>query len=178
MSDGTTSNQRNARVKPTECEHMTKEKSKLDPDFIRQLAELVQSTDLTEIEVEQDDLRIRVAREIIVQQAAISAPVAAAPVAVAPAPAAAATAPAPAASDDLANAVRSPMVGTAYLAPEPGAAPFVSVGDQVREGQTLMIVEAMKTMNHIPATKSGKVTAILVEDAQPVEYDEPLIVIE
>jgi acetyl-CoA carboxylase biotin carboxyl carrier protein len=161
---------------------MTKEKNKLDPDFIRQLAELVQSTDLTEIEVEHDDLRIRVAREIVVQQATIAAPVAAAP---APAAIPAAAAPAPAAetapaggSQDLSNAVRSPMVGTAYLSPEPGAAPFISVGDQVREGQTLMIVEAMKTMNHIPATKSGKVTAILVEDSQPVEFDEPLVIIE
>jgi acetyl-CoA carboxylase biotin carboxyl carrier protein len=161
---------------------MTKEKNKLDPDFIRQLAELVQSTDLTEIEVEQDDLRIRVAREIVVQQATIAAPIAAAPAPVAAPPAAA---PAPAAEaapagggQDLSNAVRSPMVGTAYLSPEPGAAAFISVGDQVREGQTLMIVEAMKTMNHIPATKSGKVTAIMVEDAQPVEFDEPLVIIE
>ncbi|MCV6548054.1 MAG: acetyl-CoA carboxylase biotin carboxyl carrier protein [Cohaesibacter sp.] len=163
---------------------MTKEKNKLDPDFIRQLAELVQSTDLTEIEVEQDDLRIRVAREIVVQQATIAAPIASAPAAVAapvapsPAPAADTAAPASAAGPDLSNAVRSPMVGTAYMSPEPGAAAFVSVGDQVREGQTLMIVEAMKTMNHIPATKSGKITAIMVEDAQPVEFDEPLIIIE
>lgn len=159
---------------------MTKEKNKLDADFIRQLAELVQETDLTEIEVEQDDLRIRVAREVIMQQATIAAPIAApAPVA-APAPAAA---PTPAAADgdndvDLSNAVRSPMVGTAYMAPEPGAAPFIAIGDSVREGQTLMIVEAMKTMNHIPATKSGTVKAILIEDAQPVEFDEPLVIIE
>nr|WP_321459286.1 acetyl-CoA carboxylase biotin carboxyl carrier protein [uncultured Cohaesibacter sp.] len=157
---------------------MTTEKSKLDPDFIRQLAELVKSQDLTEIEIEQKDLRIRVAREIVVQQA-IAAPLAAAPAAsVAPAPAAA---PAAAAADNdanLNNAVRSPMVGTAYLSPEPGSAPFVSVGDQVKLGDTLMIVEAMKTMNQIPATKAGKITAILVEDAQPVEFDEPLVIIE
>ncbi|WP_321446697.1 acetyl-CoA carboxylase biotin carboxyl carrier protein [uncultured Cohaesibacter sp.] len=157
---------------------MTKEKSKLDPDFIRQLAELVKSQDLTEIEIEQEDLRIRVAREIVVQQA-IAAPQAAAPLAApaagAPAPAAAANAEADA---NLANAVRSPMVGTAYLSPEPGSAPFVSVGDQVSLGDTLMIVEAMKTMNQIPATKAGKITAILVEDAQPVEFDEPLVIIE
>ncbi|SFO26896.1 acetyl-CoA carboxylase biotin carboxyl carrier protein [Cohaesibacter marisflavi] len=158
---------------------MTKEKSKLDPDFIRQLAELVKSQDLTEIEIEQEDLRIRVAREIVVQQA-VAAPQAAAPLA---APAAAgALAPAPAAGAEadanLANAVRSPMVGTAYLSPEPGSAPFVSVGDQVSLGDTLMIVEAMKTMNQIPATKAGKITAILVEDAQPVEFDEPLVIIE
>jgi acetyl-CoA carboxylase biotin carboxyl carrier protein len=158
-----------------ECEHMTKEKNKLDADFIRQLAELVQSKDLTEIEIEQDDLRIRVAREMIIQQSTVAAPaVAAAPVSAAPA----AAAPVAEVVDRDANAVRSPMVGTAYMSPEPGAAPFISVGDQVREGQTLMIVEAMKTMNHIPSTKSGKVTAILVEDSQPVEYDEPLVVIE
>ncbi|PLW77430.1 acetyl-CoA carboxylase biotin carboxyl carrier protein [Cohaesibacter celericrescens] len=154
---------------------MTKEKNKLDADFIRQLAELVQSKDLTEIEIEQDDLRIRVAREMIIQQSTVAAPaVAAAPVSAAPA----AAAPVAEVVDRDANAVRSPMVGTAYMSPEPGAAPFISVGDQVREGQTLMIVEAMKTMNHIPSTKSGKVTAILVEDSQPVEYDEPLVVIE
>nr|WP_321979902.1 acetyl-CoA carboxylase biotin carboxyl carrier protein [uncultured Cohaesibacter sp.] len=155
---------------------MTKEKSKLDPDFIRQLAELVKSQDLTEIEIEQEDLRIRVAREIVVQQAV------AAPQAVAPLAAPAAGAPAPSASAEaeakLANAVRSPMVGTAYMSPEPGSAPFVSVGDQVSLGDTLMIVEAMKTMNQIPATKAGKITAILVEDAQPVEFDEPLVIIE
>ena len=160
---------------------MTKEKNKLDADFIRQLAELVQSKDLTEIEIEQDDLRIRVARDIIVHQTTAAAPVAAAPSA-AQAPAAAA-APAEsaapvAAGPDLKNAVRCPMVGTAYLSPEPGSPSFIAVGDQVREGQTLMIVEAMKTMNHIPATKSGKVTAILIENAQPVEYDEPLVIIE
>ncbi|TLP48955.1 MULTISPECIES: acetyl-CoA carboxylase biotin carboxyl carrier protein [Cohaesibacter] len=160
---------------------MTKDKSKLDPDFIRQLAELVQETDLTEIEVEQNDLRIRVAREVIIQQATYAAPAAAAPAPVAapvsPAPVAAA---APAASDNASNpnAVRSPMVGTAYLAPEPGAPNFISVGDKVTEGQSLMIVEAMKTMNDIPAPRSGTVTAILVDNAQPVEYDEPLVIIE
>nr|WP_321444381.1 acetyl-CoA carboxylase biotin carboxyl carrier protein [uncultured Cohaesibacter sp.] len=160
---------------------MTKDKSKLDPDFIRQLAELVQETDLTEIEVEHNDLRIRVAREVIIQQASYAAPAAPAPVA-APAPAASApvAAAAPAASDNASNpnAVRCPMVGTAYLAPEPGAPNFVSVGDKVTEGQSLMIVEAMKTMNDIPAPRSGTVTAILVENAQPVEYDEPLVIIE
>ncbi|WP_319529156.1 acetyl-CoA carboxylase biotin carboxyl carrier protein [uncultured Cohaesibacter sp.] len=156
---------------------MSKEKNYLDPDYIRQLAELVKESDLTEIEIEQDDLRIRVAREIIVHQATVSAPAVAAPVA-APAVAAAAPAAAPAAEASLANAQRCPMVGTAYLSPEPGAAPFIAVGDQIKEGQTLMIVEAMKTMNQIPATKSGKVTAILVENGQPVEYDEPLVIIE
>ncbi len=156
---------------------MTKEKSKLDPDFIRQLAELVKSQDLTEIEIEQDDLRIRVAREIVVQQAVAAAQ----PAAFAAAAPIAAAAPVTAGKDadaNLANAVRSPMVGTAYLCPEPGAAPFVAVGDQVKLGDTLMIVEAMKTMNQIPATKAGKITAILVEDGQPVEFDEPLVIIE
>ena len=160
---------------------MTKEKNKLDPDFIRQLAELVQETDLTEIEVEQNDLRIRVAREVIIQQAAFNAPAAPTPVAAAPAapaPAAPVAATAPAEDASLANAVRSPMVGTVYMAPEPGAANFVSVGDQVSEGQSLMIVEAMKTMNHIPSPKAGKVTAILVDNEQPVEFDEPLVIIE
>ncbi|SNY93790.1 acetyl-CoA carboxylase biotin carboxyl carrier protein [Cohaesibacter sp. ES.047] len=159
---------------------MSKEKNYLDPDYIRQLAELVKDSDLTEIEIEQDDLRIRVARDIIVQQAAASAPMAA-PIAAAPAAPAASAAPAaaaPAAETSLANAERCPMVGTAYLSPEPGSAPFIAVGDQIKEGQTLMIVEAMKTMNHIPSTKSGKVTAILVENGQPVEFDEPLVIIE
>nr|WP_319388954.1 acetyl-CoA carboxylase biotin carboxyl carrier protein [uncultured Cohaesibacter sp.] len=156
---------------------MTKEKSKLDPDFIRQLAELVKSQDLTEIEIEQDDLRIRVAREIVVQQA-VAAAQPAAFAAVAPLAAAAPVAAGKDADANLANAVRSPMVGTAYLCPEPGAAPFVAVGDQVKLGDTLMIVEAMKTMNQIPATKAGKITAILVEDGQPVEFDEPLVIIE
>nr|WP_321525429.1 acetyl-CoA carboxylase biotin carboxyl carrier protein [uncultured Cohaesibacter sp.] len=156
---------------------MTKEKSKLDPDFIRQLAELVKSQDLTEIEIEQDDLRIRVAREIVVQQA-VAAAQPAAFAAVAPLAAAAPVAAGKDADANLANAVRSPMVGTAYLCPEPGAAPFVAVGDPVKLGDTLMIVEAMKTMNQIPATKAGKITAILVEDGQPVEFDEPLVIIE
>ncbi|WP_119307890.1 acetyl-CoA carboxylase biotin carboxyl carrier protein [Cohaesibacter haloalkalitolerans] len=158
---------------------MTKEKSKLDPDFIRQLAELVKSQDLTEIEIEQDDLRIRVAREIVVQQAVAAAqPAAYAAAAPLAAPAAAPAAAGKDADANLANAVRSPMVGTAYLCPEPGAAAFVAVGDQVKLGDTLMIVEAMKTMNQIPATKAGKITAILVEDGQPVEFDEPLVIIE
>ena len=150
----------------------TKNKS-IDHDLIRQLATLLDETNLTEIEVEQDDLRIRVARQF-----SITAPVAAqAPAAhAAPAPQPAAAAPV-----DPANrpgVVNSPMVGTAYHAPEPGARPFVDVGQTVRAGQTVMIVEAMKTMNQISAPKAGTVTEIMVEDGQPVEFGEPLLVIE
>lgn len=154
---------------------MADKKSGIDQTLIRDLANILRDTDLSEIEVEQDDLRIRVSRNTTVVQAAapVYAPVAA-PAAAAPAPVAAA----PASAKDNPNAVTSPMVGTAYLAPAPGARPFVEVGAQVKEGQTLLIVEAMKTMNQIPAPRSGKVTAILVENAQPVEFGEPLVVIE
>lgn len=151
---------------------MTKSSRSIDQDLIRELAALLTETDLSEIEVEQDGLRIRVARTMGVMA---SAP------APAPAPGAAApAAPAPAADDAAAHpgAVTSPMVGTAYVAPEPGAQPFVSVGGQVKAGQTVMIVEAMKTMNPIPAPKGGTVTSILISDGQPVEYGEPLLIIE
>ena len=152
----------------------TKNKS-IDHDLIRQLANLLDETNLTEIEVEQDDLRIRVARQL-----SVTAPVMQqAPAA--PAPMAAPAAPQGAAPVDPANrpgVVNSPMVGTAYHAPEPGARPFVDVGDTVRAGQTVMIVEAMKTMNQIAAPKAGTVKEILVEDGQPVEFGEPLLVIE
>ncbi|MGI9481877.1 MAG: acetyl-CoA carboxylase biotin carboxyl carrier protein [Hyphomicrobiales bacterium] len=153
-------------------------KEKIDKGLIRDLAELLNETALTEIEIEQEGVRVRVSR------AAQGVSVAAAPVAVAEAPAPAAAAPAPepapaAASDEIpANALTSPMVGTAYLAPAPGADPFVKVGDTVSQGQTLMIIEAMKTMNQIPSPASGKVTGILVESGQPVEFGEPLMVIE
>jgi len=160
----------------------------IDQDLIRELARLVKETELSEIEVEQEGLRIRVAREIvaapIASVPAVSVPVAAsAPVAApaAQAPAAPAQAPAQATPGDAEQnpgAVTSPMVGTAYRAPEPGAQPFVEVGASVEAGQTVLIVEAMKTMNPIPAPKAGTVTAILVDDAQPVEYGEPLLVIE
>ncbi|MDR3494416.1 MAG: acetyl-CoA carboxylase biotin carboxyl carrier protein [Ancalomicrobiaceae bacterium] len=160
---------------------MAAAKKPFDTEMIRELALLLAETDLTEIEVSQGDLRIRVARTVT-----ISAPVSVqttAPVAVA-APIDARLGPgaphAPQATD-LANhpgVVKSPMVGTAYRAPEPGSAVFIEVGDKVREGQTLLIIEAMKTMNQIPAPRAGTVTAILVDDAQPVEYGEPLVVIE
>lgn len=157
---------------------MSTKKHGVDQQLIRDLASILDETNLTEIEVEQDDLRIRVSRTpAAVQAFAPAAAPAPAPVSVAPAAANAAPA-APAAADVSKNAVPSPMVGTAYLAPAPGAAPFVTVGQQVKEGQTLLIIEAMKTMNQIPAPRAGTVTAILCQDAQPVEYGEPLVVIE
>ncbi len=157
---------------------MTKE-TKFDQEMIRQLANVLDETNLTEIEVEHKDLRVRVARQLTVGAAApVVAP---APVA-APAPAPAAAAPVEIAvsadPSDHPGSVTSPMVGTAYLAPEPGAAPFIEVGKSIKKGDTIMIVEAMKTMNQIPSPKSGSVTAILVDDGQPVEFGEPLIIIE
>jgi acetyl-CoA carboxylase biotin carboxyl carrier protein len=151
----------------------------IDTALVRELAELLNETGLTEIEVEDDDRKIRVSRAIT----AAAAPVyAAAPAAAAAAPAPAAAAPAPAepaapAGPDLKNAVKSPMVGTCYLAPEPEAANFIAVGTAVKEGDTLLIVEAMKVMNPIAAPHAGTVTAILVDNAQPVEFDQPLVVI-
>jgi acetyl-CoA carboxylase biotin carboxyl carrier protein len=150
----------------------------MDIDLIRQLAELLDQTSLTEIEVEDEGVRIRVARIA----AAVHAPAptvvhhAAAPQPAAGAPAAAeigASAPAPGA-----NAVRSPMVGTAYLSSEPGAKPFAGIGQKVSAGDTLLIVEAMKVMNPITAPTGGTVTQVLVENGQPVEFDQPLIVVE
>jgi len=158
--------------------------SQVDQDLIRTIAELVNEANLAEIELEQDDFRIRVTRTFakeVVQVAApaYGAPAPAAPAAPTQAPVATpAAAPAP---EDLAsspNTLTSPMVGTAYLAPEPGAKPFVEIGAKVSEGQTVLIIEAMKTMNQIPAHKSGTVTRVLVDDASPVEYGEPLVVIE
>ncbi len=152
----------------------------IDTALVRELAELLNETGLTEIEVEDDERKIRVSRGSVASSAPVYA-AAPAPVAAAPAPAAAAAAPAaePTASagPDLKNAVKSPMVGTCYLTPEPGAAPFISVGQAVKEGDTLLIVEAMKVMNPITAPRSGTVTAILIESAQPVEFDQPLVVI-
>ncbi|KHK93275.1 acetyl-CoA carboxylase biotin carboxyl carrier protein [Novosphingobium malaysiense] len=152
----------------------------IDSALVRELAELLAETGLSEIEVEDGDRKIRVSRQLVQQMAAQYAvgapamPMAAAPVAepVAAAPAAeAALAAAPV------DAVKSPMVGTVYLAPEPGAADFISVGKAVKEGDVLLIVEAMKVMNQITAPKSGTVTAILVDNQQPVEFDQPLVVI-
>ncbi len=153
---------------------MSTKKSGIDQQLIRDLAGILEETNLTEIEVEQEDLRIRVSRTPAPVQAYAPAPVQAV---AAPAPAAQAAAAAPAA-DVSKNAVPSPMVGTAYGAPAPGATPFIEVGQKVKEGQTLLIIEAMKTMNQIPSPRAGTVTAILFEDAQPVEFGEPLVVIE
>lgn len=151
----------------------------IDTALVRELAELLNETGLTEIEVEDDDRKIRVSRGAVAAAAPVYAAAPAAP-ASAPAPAAAAPAPAEAAAPagpDLKNAVKSPMVGTCYLTPEPGAAPFIAVGQAVKEGDTLLIVEAMKVMNPITAPRAGTVTAILIETAQPVEFDQPLVVI-
>ncbi|MEQ8379730.1 acetyl-CoA carboxylase biotin carboxyl carrier protein [Parvibaculum sp.] len=148
-------------------------KAGVDQELIRQLAALLTETDLSEIEIETDNLKLRVARQVTATVAHV-APSAPAPAATS-APAAAPTA-AEAASHP--GAVASPMVGTAYLSPEPGAPTFVQPGTNVSEGQTILIIEAMKTMNHIPAPRSGKLTAVLVDDGQPVEFGEPLFVIE
>lgn len=153
-------------------------KSPIDPELVREMAQLINETDLTEIEVQKGDLRIRVARTIT---ATVMAPVAAAS-AFAPAPVATA-APAAAPADAKAAAahpgtVNSPMVGTAYRRPSPEAKPFIEVGQEVKVGERVLLVEAMKTFNDIVAPRAGKVVAILVEDGQPVEYGEPLLVIE
>ncbi len=156
-----------------------------DVSFIQALAELLRENDLTELQVkrdygENDSLNVRVSRQMQQAPVQMSMPMAA-PAAAAPAPAAPTPAAAPAATDDpadLPGAVPSPMVGTVYVQPEPGAPSFISVGAQVAEGDTLLIVEAMKTMNHIPAPKSGTVKRILVGDGDPVEFGTPLVVIE
>ena len=165
---------------------MSKQSSDADVAFISALAELLNKNDLTELSVkseyaEDDSLEVRVVKQANIVQVAASAPAAhyaPAPVAAA-APAAAAAA--PVAHEDPAQhpgALTSPMVGTAYLSAEPGAAPFVSVGATVTEGQTVLIIEAMKTMNHIPAQKAGTVKRILVADGNSVEYGAPLMIIE
>jgi acetyl-CoA carboxylase biotin carboxyl carrier protein len=148
----------------------------LNADLIRALAELLDETGLSEIEIEQDKLRVRVARNLTISAPA-QAPGRAYPMAPQPMPQAPAAA-APAGPENHPGVLTSPMVGTAYRAPEPGAPNFVEVGSQVKEGQTLLIIEAMKTMNQIPAPHAGTVTRILVENAQPVEYGEPLMIIE
>jgi acetyl-CoA carboxylase biotin carboxyl carrier protein len=161
---------------------MSKRPQEADVDFIRALAELLRSNDLTEIEVsreygDDDALTVRVAR----QGSPAPAPAAPAPLPVAaiaaPAPAAAAAAPAPDPSEDP-GVVPSPMVGTAYLQAEPGAPAFVKIGDMVDEGQTILIIEAMKTMNQIAAPRAGRVKRILVEDGSPVEFGAPLMILE
>jgi acetyl-CoA carboxylase biotin carboxyl carrier protein len=159
---------------------MSNRKNDVDQQLIRDLAGILNDTNLTEIEIEHGDMRVRVSR-----QAATTVQAYAPPPAMAPAPATAPAVSAATASGAVSgaseagkNAVPSPMVGTAYSAPAPGAPPFIEVGQRVREGQTLLIIEAMKTMNQIPSPRAGTVTAILFEDGHPVEYGEPLVIVE
>ena len=146
-----------------------------DPEIVRELATLISNTDLTEIEVEKGDLRIRIARTVSVVAAAPAAQAVVAPVVAQAAPAAAVG---PTVAAKHPDALTSPMVGTAYLRPAPGAKTFIQVGSKVTSGEKLLLIEAMKTFNDIVAPRSGTVTAIYVEDGQPVEYGEPLLVIE
>jgi acetyl-CoA carboxylase biotin carboxyl carrier protein len=150
---------------------------RIDPDLVRELAQMLSDNELTEIEVQDGERRIKVARE--------PAPVVSAAAAPAPAVAPALTAPPMHGKEDVGaeaeevagNSVKSPMVGTAYMSPEPGAKPFIEVGDAVKAGDTLLIVEAMKVMNPITAPEGGVIKKIMVADAQPVEFDQPLVVI-
>ncbi|ETX14223.1 acetyl-CoA carboxylase [Roseivivax halodurans JCM 10272] len=162
---------------------MAENKHETDVAFIQALAELLRENDLTELQVKReygdnDSLNVRVSRSLPqAQPAPVSVPAAPAQ----PAAAAPAQQPAPEEMDDPAQhpgAVTSPMVGTVYMQPEPGTAAFIQVGSQVSEGDTLLIVEAMKTMNHIPAPRAGVVKRILVEDGAPVEYGAPLVILE
>ncbi len=165
---------------------MTEKNHDSDVAFIQALAELLNKNDLAELSVKReygdnDSLNVRVSKYAAPAQVSYAAPAAAAPAAPAASTPAAATAAQAAASGDPANhlgAVSSPMVGTVYLSPEPGADPFIAIGTQVKEGQTVLIIEAMKTMNHIPAPRAGTVKRILVEDGSPVEYGAPLLIIE
>jgi len=157
---------------------MGEKKHAIDKGLVRELAELLKETELSEIEIENEDLRIRVARHVSAPARNVSVAMPEA------APTSAKAEPGPSEADDYGDPARhpgcvpSPMVGTAYRAASPGARPFVEVGDTVREGQTVLIVEAMKHMNEVAAPRSGKVSSILVEDGQPVEYGEPLLIIE
>ena len=161
---------------------MSKRPQESDIEFIKALAELLRTNDLSEIEVsrefgDDDALTVRVARQTTVIAAPAPAMLAAAPGVPAAAPAATAPAPAADPAEDP-GVVPSPMVGTTYLQPEPGAPAFIKVGDSVTEGQTILIIEAMKTMNQIPAPRAGRVKRILVEDGSPVEFGAPLIILE
>ncbi len=159
--------------KPEKAEKLSPDRASGEQQLIRELAALLNETGLSEIEIEKGGLKVRVARQLTV--AAVAAP-AAMPASAGVAGGAVSAPPADPASHP--GAIKSPMVGTAYRAPEPSAANFVEVGAKVAAGQTLLIIEAMKTMNQIPAPKSGTVTAILFENGQPVEYGEPLVIIE
>jgi acetyl-CoA carboxylase biotin carboxyl carrier protein len=165
------SQSRPAATKAHESSEMAKPKSAIDHDLIRELAKLLEETGLTEIEFEREGQRVRVARRARRPAAAASAAAVASPAAVA--------------ADEVAadltahpGLVTSPMVGIAYLGPEPGARAYVDIGSRVRAGETLLIVEAMKTMNQIPAPRSGTVRQILIEDGKPVEFGEPLMIVE
>ena len=164
------------KKEPTQLMLNNKGKTSVDQELIRDLAKLLDETGLSEIEIDRDGMRVRVARTLRAEGAAIAVAPAAAQAAAAPAAAVAKAS----ADDPVAHpgCVRSPMVGTAYLAAEPGTANFVEVGTRVAQGQTILIIEAMKTMNHIPAPKAGTVTRILVGNRQPVEFGEPLAIIE
>ncbi|MBK1670423.1 acetyl-CoA carboxylase, biotin carboxyl carrier protein [Rhodovibrio sodomensis] len=148
-----------------------------DEELVRRLSHLLKETDLSEIEYETGGHRIRVARQINVQATAPAAPAQPAPAGGEPA---SAPKPGPEATAEQVppGAVTSPMVGTVYVGPDPNSAPFVQVGDQVSEGQTLLIIEAMKVMNPMPAPRAGTVTQIMISDGQPVEFGEPLLVLE
>ena len=161
-------------ARPPQEPTTSKAKPSDERELIRELAALLDETNLTEIEIERAGLRVRIARNISI---AAAAPVAAARPAAAPV-ATPATARAPPDIAKHPGAVPSPMVGTAYLSSEPGAKPFIDIGSKVKVGETLLIIEAMKTMNQIPSTRAGTVTQILVEDGQPVEFGEPLVIIE
>jgi acetyl-CoA carboxylase biotin carboxyl carrier protein len=148
---------------------------RVDSALLRELAALLSANDLTEIEVEDGDRKIKVRRDaapVIAHAAPAYAPAAAAAATTAAAPAAQTEAPA------AVDSIKSPMVGTVYLSPEPGAKPFITVGQPIKQGETMMIIEAMKVMNPIIAPKGGKIAQILIGDAQPVEFDQPLVVIE
>jgi acetyl-CoA carboxylase biotin carboxyl carrier protein len=162
---------RPASTKADQSSDMTKRKSAVDPDLIRELAKLLDETGLTEIEFERNGERVRVAR----RAKRVAAPAAAAAV---PSAARAVDGAGPIDHTGNPGLVTSPMVGTAYLGAEPGARAYVEIGSRVRAGETLLIVEAMKTMNQIPAPRAGTVTQILIEDGQPVEFGEPLMIVE
>ena len=161
---------------------MSTAKNSYETNLVKDLAKLINEHNLAEIEYDTDGLRLRLTRTVAPAAVSVAAPVVAAPAPAVAAPAPAAPA-AAAASDDVdyskhPGAVKSPMVGVIYTAPEPGAAPYVNVGDTVSADQTLFLIEAMKTFNPVKAPKAGKVVKILVSDHNPVEYDEPLLILE